>query len=192
MFVRALAGRFFTSGEVEEEVILAAEKQVGGLGDAFVPWKFIPAISALKEVYNAFEKALRDTGYVQELPREATTDVAHSVFASNLHGAAILRELAKGTGDEDVREVIARLGRVESSLRMPIRNSSLGGLLKADNPAVTGRSIVRLMIGDVARESADVAWAFGQGDEIRRCAAEPAIIEFCTEVQKEFRRRKEE
>lgn len=185
-FMNAMASRFCPVGKkIPDDIFKAATRQAGGVGDAFLPWRFIPAKPNNDKVYGFAEENLKEIGVYDEIPKATTVDVAHSFFATELHGAAILRAIAENVEDE-IEKTISSLGRVDQSPRLVEMNSTLNGLLEEGEEAIAKQTIVLLNIGDVAKETKQAAWAFGTGSEERRCAAEPAIVEFCTLVQKEF------
>lgn len=180
-FARAISCRFLPHG-LPQNIVNDADKQIE-FGESFLPWKYIPAKSAMKRIFAFFDTALRATGALPELPNTLVTDVAHSSLATMLHGAAVLQEIGKNPG-EDVDAILARLGRVESVPRMVKQESTLGGQLK--KVAKPGWTVVFLDIRSSARDTGDVSWAFGTGTTERRCAAEPAIREFFKAVQTEL------
>ena len=185
-FMNAMASRFCPVGKsIPDEVFQAATRQAGGVGDAFLPWRFIPAKPNNDKVYRFAEESLKEIGVYDEIPKATTVDVAHSFFATELHGAVILKAIAENI-DDDIEKTVSSLGRVEQLPRLVETRSTLNGLLEEGDEAIPKQTIVLLNIAEVARETGLLEWAFGGGDEERRCAAEPAVLEFCTLVQKEI------
>lgn len=174
---------------VPDDILDDAGKQVVGLVDSFLPHRFLPGKPSIRDIYNFAEKTLQDSGEGNSLPREAVVDVAHALLAPSIHGAKVLRALADSV-DEDVEQTLSSRAPTETVLRVPKRDTTLGGLLPADQPAVRGKTVIRLDIRIAASETKNVAWVFGTGDENRRCAAEPAVKEFFKAVLDGLRAKK--
>lgn len=187
MFVRFIPGQ----EHVPDNVLDNVRKQVGAIGESFLPHRFLPARGAMREVYAYTEKALNDSGESKGLPKNAVVDVAHALMAPQRNGAKVLRALSADVNDElELEHSLSKLGPVEAVVRAVGRDGTLGGLLPTDQPAVKGKTIVKLDIRIAAAETKQFAWVFGTGDEHRRCAAEPAIREFFQAVWDGLRARR--
>eukprot|EP00171_Calliarthron_tuberculosum_P002800 IDg2800t1 len=187
-FARAMSQRFTPRTAELDVAIEAAHNQAESLPDSFVPWRRYAAAKGLSKVYSFFEEELAAQEHkgARTLPPSATVDVAHSILASLINGPAVLREIAANP-NEDASALFVRLGKVEEVLRMVTRETTLAGLVSPDRPVYPGTTMVRINIGQVTRETGDVAWAFGSGTERRRCAAEGEIIRFVRAVQLELK-----
>lgn len=174
-FAHAMADRFAAEGAVPDSIMSAAQKHTTDVQRAFVPWEYLAAKTSLPEVYEYFE---RHTGEHQS----TTVDCAHSIFASLTNGPSILRAVAENPAQK-THDLFVQLGAVESVLRMTAADSTLNGMLPEARPVYAKKTVIILNIREAAKESKDLAWAFGGGTLNRRCAAEGEILTFVRLVQ---------
>lgn len=180
-FARAMTSRFTTRLAELDNVIENAHNQTGSVTDAMIPWRRMSAARNMPKVYDFFHEELQGRG----LPKSAAVDVAHSVFASLINGPGVLREVAANP-NEDASDLFVRLGKVKEVLRMVTRETTLAGMVSPDRPVYPGTTMVRINIRNAARDTGDIAWAFGSGSSQRRCVAEGELIRFVRAVQSEL------
>lgn len=189
-FVNAIGARFISSS-LPQDVLKTGETQVKGVGDSFIPFKCPRSEKGIDFTCRFMRDKLNENGDVKayNLPDNFPMDVAHSIFGGAVHGANALRTLAENP-DKDVELIMCqRDGVTESVARVVVKDSSLGGILPSNNPARVGKTLIVLKIGPAARATGKLEFAFGSGTDMRRCCAEPAILEFMKSVQKELKNR---
>jgi hypothetical protein len=183
-FLNALATRFTPDG-YPDDIADEASKQLKSQGESFNPIKVHRSKNGIGKVCKYSEDFLRESGDLAKAGEKCPIDVGHMAFAGQLHFVPSLRELAKDP-NQKVEEMFARLGRVENVPRMTLSDSTLGGVL--EEPAIAKKTFILLDIKSAAMETLDSAFAFGTGDNERRCACEPAIVEFVEAVQVELQK----
>ncbi|KAI0559780.1 hypothetical protein FGB62_138g00 [Gracilaria domingensis] len=189
--IRAIWPHFAPPGhpDIPKDTLDSVDKQVGGVVDSILPWRFLPAKPNIADVYEFTDESLKRTGEREALPDPGVTDMAHVMFAMNINGPPLLREVATSI-DDDVDAIFTRLGLVENSIRIAKRSGTLGGLLDDNEPAEAKKTMVMCNIRSAARATRDIAYAFSSGPGTRRCAAEPAIVAYVKAVQEELKRRR--
>lgn len=177
--------------EIPEEIIKAAGEQLDSPTKSFVPWKVVSAKMGVPKVYSYVENTLELLDEKDELPAEAAVDGAHGLFVMQRHGPKFLRAVARLGDDDSVEDMFGQLGLTQSSMRMCVRDGTLGGVL-GDEEARAFKTLVLLDIGGASKEVGGLLYAFGAGPGERRCVAGIAVIKLATEVLEEVRRRRAE
>jgi len=196
VFVNAIACRFLPGkSSISSKTLNLNTKVINGVVPALLPTKRWRSRRAVKKACIFMKDAAAETGDFEKykLHEGSPIDLAHPIFAGSVHAVDCLREIVKDP-DQDVELMMCRRkGTTDKIPRMVTQNSTLGGLLPLDKPAIAGKTVVLLKIGDAAKETDDISYAFGagpKGSRDRYCAAKPAILEFLKAVQSEVRMRK--
>lgn len=185
VFISAMFSRFSGSMDVPMDIVKKATGQVGDFGEMFLPWKFLSARKNVTEVMQYVEGILREVGDLDSLPKEAIPTVAHIFFIGVKNGPTLLKGV-KNALNKEVEAVMSELAVSDKVMRVMKRDGNLGGVVDG---VIKKGTVVLLELETGAREEGGWKWVFGQGDEVRRCAAEGAVREFCQEVRQELLRR---
>ena len=94
-----------------------------------------------------------------QVPPDSVVDIAHIMFAMHAFAPPYLRELAAHPFDNQAA-IFSRVGLTKDVARMTLRDSTLGGLLRADAPAYAKRTLVLLKIRSAAQQSGDTMYSF--------------------------------
>lgn len=170
---------------IPDEHLEAASKQIGSIPESFFPWRFLNNGGTVG-IFEYVEDVLKKIG-VTSPPQELPVDVGHVFFAMALNSPMILEEIRKNPDDELI-SILSRLGPVENAMRMVKRESSLGGLLPNDEPAVPKKTVILPELRLAAKETGDLSFVFQAGPGQRVCAAKDVLLKFYAEVQEEVRK----
>jgi len=196
VFVNVIGCRFLPGkSNFPSKTLNLHTKVIASVVPALLPTNRWRSRRAVKKVCMFMKDAAAETGDFEKykLHEGCPIDLAHPILTGSLHAVDCLREIAKDP-DQDVELMMCRRkGTTDKIPRMVTQDSTLGGLLPLDNPAIAGKTVVLLKIGAAAKETDDISYAFGagpKGSRDRQCAAKPAILEFLKAVQSEVRMRK--
>ena len=181
-----------------------ADRQVVSPVDSFLPWKVLRGVPGLSSLYAWTDKLLQRLGWRgtegdggddavpgTPLPDPAVTDTAHVLLALRINAPPVLRRIAElRDEDADLAAVLSAVGPVERAPRMTTRESTLGGLLPDDAPALPRSTVVMLGIRAAAKTSGDVSYVFAAGPGTRECAARGVLEGYFGDVRDELIRRR--
>ena len=189
IFTQVICRRFNNNHPIDPKIIDSASHGLTQFQQTFAPWKSIPACVHVRKVYDYAEAILRESDHLSELPSEAITDVANSIFAIEQNGPVALQVVANNL-DQNVETTLAKAGITPEVPRIATQSGTLDGLLEESDPMVAGKTVVLLNLHEAGMKSGKVEWAFGDGTTERQCAAKPEILRFLHEVQDELIKRR--
>lgn len=198
IFVNAIGGRFLpkNNSSIPSKLIKNVEsKQLDGVLPALNPLNRLKSRRVVKNACTFMQEQVVEAGDVDKynLPDSYPVDVAHSILSTAVNAVDALTSLAKDPEQSVESMMCNRDKRVDTIPRQVMIDSTLGGLLPSSKPAIAKKTVILLKVGNAAKETNDLSYAFAtgpKGDKNRRCSAEPAILEFLKAVQSELKANK--
>lgn len=121
--------------------------------------------------------------YLEELmPDEKNIgDFAHNLGAASQGFAAALLSM-RNMEHDDVMGHFLHNPITETSMRVPLTTTTLGGIFPEDAP-LTRDSVIVMRIADGVRKSRDHLFLFGSGSEERQCPFKPLFFKTTAEIK---------
>lgn len=176
--VQVVNRRFFGQ-EVPVSVTQAAKHTLQNLGAALVPWQYRRGVESQKRIMN----------YCAETLPEGThrVDVGHNIGEVVQATAGALRRVAADL-DTPVERIFTQHAPTPQVLRIAVRDSTFGGLLRS--PTRAGETVVILKIGIAARRTGNILFTFGTGGPERACVFQEFFLSFMRDLQATLRARR--
>lgn len=95
-------------------------------------------------------------------------DIVHdlvNVYLGFTRGLMILRDI----GEEDAETHLCNNAILPVSARTPLRETTLDGLFPEDRPLRKDRTVIVMKNGEAAKQTHDLRFVFGMGNETRLC-----------------------
>ena len=174
--VQIVNQRFFDR-EVPPEITRAAESTLQNLGQALLPWKYRRGRAAQREIMEFCARSLPADAHL--------VDAGHNIGEVVQATLPALRRLQSNPG-VPVEELFTRHAPTPQVLRIAVRDSNLGGLLRS--PARAGRTVFILKVGMAASQTGDLRFTFGTGGPERLCVFQDFFLSFMRDLQGELER----
>eukprot|EP00559_Dactyliosolen_fragilissimus_P001283 CAMPEP_0184864740 /NCGR_PEP_ID=MMETSP0580-20130426/15958_1 /TAXON_ID=1118495 /ORGANISM="Dactyliosolen fragilissimus" /LENGTH=296 /DNA_ID=CAMNT_0027363651 /DNA_START=159 /DNA_END=1049 /DNA_ORIENTATION=+ len=189
----SLLSRFLPNVHIPDDVLHGAFHQMKTpTQTVFFFWGFSAARRGVKKVTDFIRSVIEESGDLEkyDLNKEALTiQLTHILLTGALHFPKITREIAKYP-QNCLRGTFARLGRTKDAPRMAKRDTTVGGMFPDNYPIKAGKTVLKLEIGLVAKETEDCVYAFeAYKDSKRYCKARNPMLQLFGEVKQEILRR---
>lgn len=172
---------------VPNEMLDKAESQIVEIPHALNPCIMHKASIDVPPIYEYFDNCIKAGG----VSAINSVDATHGFMTMHVFGALLCRAAMKDIENDDVSEVFANGRFVKEGVRVPIRETTLGGLLP--KPITPNQTVVFIDLPSAYNDSQDKLYASsGNGDGTRVCCARPALLELMTKIRIEVLRRREE
>ena len=175
--VQVVNRRFFER-EVPPEITREAKWTLQTLGEALFPWKYRRGRAAQRSIMDFCEAALPVDVH--------RVDAGHNIGEVVQATVPALKRL-RANLDTPVERLFTRYAPTPQVLRIAIRDSNLGGLLRT--PMRAGRTVVILKVGRAASQTGSLRFTFGTGGPDRLCVFQDFFISFMRDLQGELRSR---
>ena len=173
-----IVNRRFFEQEVPTPIIQDAKWTLQSLGSALSPGKYRRARESQRRIMDYCTRALPPTVHA--------LDVGHNIGEVVQATLPALRRV-KENPDVPVEKLFTRHAPTPQVLRIAVRNSNVGGLLRA--PARAGRTVFLLKIGQAAAQTEDLRFTFGTGGPERLCVFQDFFLSFMRDLQAALRAR---
>lgn len=197
IFVNAIGVRFLPKNNsiIPSKLIKNAEsKQLDGVLPALNPLNRLKSRRVVKNACTFMQEEVVEAGDKYNLPDSYPVDVAHSTLSTAANAVDALTSLLAKDPEQSVELMMCnRDKRLDTIPRQVMIDSTLGGLLPSNKPAIAKKTVILLKIGNAAKETNDLSYAFAagpNGDKNRHCSAELAILELLKAVQSELKANK--
>ncbi len=174
--VQIVNQRFFDK-EIPLEITKTAKHTVQSFSEALVPWKYSRGRKSQQQIMEYCEKNLS--------PDVHLLDVGHNIGEVVQATAGGLRKLKENL-DRPVEEIFTSHPLTPQVPRIAIKASTFDGLLSS--PTIPGKTVVILKIGEAAKKTQDINFAFAAGSSERVCVFKDFFLEFMGDLQQELKK----
>lgn len=176
--VQVVNHRFFGQ-DVPHAVTQAARHTLQDLGAALNPWNYQRGVASQQKIMSYCEATLP--------PGTHLLDVGHNIGEVVQATAGALRRVA-GDLETPVEQIFTAHAPTTQVLRIAVRDSTLGGLLRT--PTRAGQTVVILKIGRAAKRTGNILFTFGTGGLDRVCVFQEFFLSFMRDLQATLRARR--
>lgn len=171
---------------VPNDLLDKAESQIVETAHALHPCIMRKASIDVPPIHEYFDNCVKVGGLAVN-----SVDATHAFMTMHVNGAQLCRAAMNDIENDDVSKVFANGRIVKEGVRVPIRETTLGGLLP--KPITPNQTVVMIDLTSAYNDSQDELYASsGNGDGTRVCCARPALLELLTKIRIEVLRRREE
>ena len=173
--VQIVQWRFFGQ-EVPLSITKAAKDTLQNLSEAILPWKYIRAREAHKQVMDYCERTLsRDVHLI---------DAGHHNLGELVKTTTGALRTLQDNLDKPVEEIFTSHPLTPQAPRIAVRASDFDGLLGF--PTTPGKTVVLFQIGKAAAKTHDINFTFGTGRSERSCVFKEFFLSYMKDLQKEL------
>jgi len=174
--VQIVNQRFFAGQEIPSSIIKTANKTVKKYTEAFSISNYARGITSQRKVIEYCDRHLSEGVH--------PVDVGHNI-GETVQAAPAVFKILKANLDRPVTETFTIYPIATRVPRIAVKSSNLDGLLA--EPTKPGKTLAILKIGEAARETKEILFAFGTGSEDRVCVFKDFFLKFMEDLRQELK-----